>query len=738
MASGQLWYFANSLESEPLGTIELCNYIITYAPTKIRPYAFLLTGVTSQFSTYHICAMSPESCLKWFDEIAKETKLPSPRDMPSPTVNSPATRKLQRNKSNPNHITEKTSINSQSGRRKSKSLIAIESNLKRRVTPANYVDKILDELTVEEDSSYLFTDDNTIDGRKLSKAMKWSKLEDCPSKSAVSVMVNPSSPLSIESQYKVQARPPPPFSLATSPNPSPSPSPSPSPTPSPTPSPCSGANPAYVKPPLPPQTRTPIRAYAGPSVPSVPSVPVSSPQASNSQQSLLQKPAPPQGSSSEYRLSPKTRERRTARTYTGDSLPKEYCPGGSPSPEAKIVEIDLRMPEKDTKKGEISCSPENIKCEKSPIKMAQWRNAPSLSSSSDPTDQQLENKWIRNPGSVPKPRGNITGAHRNISAAAIIAMAADEKKNKFEKLKDKYLSQRDPYALYSVGQAIGTGSVGSVMLGVTDNGTKVAIKRLEREKKGKDRLPLILREIEIIATSQHPNIVGYIESFEMGDELWVVMEYMSGGSLYDLVQRYPGGFFFSEVEVAYIIAETLNAIAFLHSLKRIHRDIKVDNILFGRDGAIKLADFGTAVQLTLQRIKRTTFAGTPYYMAPELIRKIPYNEKVDIWSLGITVIELIEGEPPYYDLDPQTALEAIAKSDGINAAIGLDIKNASNDARDFVDDCLQFDPADRPSAMSLLNHRYLRTAVTKEHFQRKIATIVSPESEGPKDGCVLF
>lgn len=88
-------------------------------------------------------------------------------------------------------------------------------------------------------------------------------------------------------------------------------------------------------------------------------------------------------------------------------------------------------------------------------------------------------------------------------------------------------------------------------------------------------MPLILREIEIIATSQHNNIVKYIESFEMGDELWVVMEYMSGGSLYDLVQKYSTGFVFTESEVAYVIAETLHAVAFLHSLKRIHRDIKV-------------------------------------------------------------------------------------------------------------------------------------------------------------------
>lgn len=149
-----------------MGSIQLINYVITYAPTKIRPYAFLLTGISPQFPAYHICAMSPESCLKWFDEIAKETKLPSPRDMPVSKDKAPCS---------PNHL-KMNSANMRGSdnraRTKSKTLMSIETNIQKRATPTNFIDKILDQLTVEEDDTYLdlFADDDSIDGRIFRKA----------------------------------------------------------------------------------------------------------------------------------------------------------------------------------------------------------------------------------------------------------------------------------------------------------------------------------------------------------------------------------------------------------------------------------------------------------------------------------------------------------------------------------------------------------------------------------------
>eukprot|EP01126_Amoeba_proteus_P039106 TRINITY_DN4108_c0_g6_i5.p1 TRINITY_DN4108_c0_g6~~TRINITY_DN4108_c0_g6_i5.p1 ORF type:complete len:224 (+),score=46.13 TRINITY_DN4108_c0_g6_i5:1517-2188(+) len=205
----------------------------------------------------------------------------------------------------------------------------------------------------------------------------------------------------------------------------------------------------------------------------------------------------------------------------------------------------------------------------------------------------------------------------------------------------------------------------------------------------------------------------------MGDELWVVMEYMSGGSLYELVKLYPMGFSFSEPEISFIIRETLLAIDFLHSMNRIHRDIKIDNILFSRDGSVKLADFGTAVQLTIERMKRNTLAGTPYYMAPELIARQPYDHRVDIWSLGIAIIELVEGEPPFYNLDPPDALRAISQVEG---QIGFQSSNQSNQLQDFLSRCLQRDPRLRSPSGTLLNHAFLSNIVTKEEFGRKVST----------------
>jgi len=141
----------------------------------------------------------------------------------------------------------------------------------------------------------------------------------------------------------------------------------------------------------------------------------------------------------------------------------------------------------------------------------------------------------------------------------------------------------------------------------------------------------------------------------------------------------------------------------------------VDNILVTTDGTVKLADFGTAVQLTFQRLRRTTLAGTPYYMAPELIQRIPYNEKVDIWSLGITVVEMMNGKPPFYELDPREALDAIV----LKGVRGLIDPKQTDLIKDFVNKCcLCPNPADRANTTQLLAHPFLANAATKEQFYK--------------------
>jgi len=228
-----------------------------------------------------------------------------------------------------------------------------------------------------------------------------------------------------------------------------------------------------------------------------------------------------------------------------------------------------------------------------------------------------------------------------------------------------------------------------------------------------------------------------LETYHVQDELWVIMEYMSGGSLYDIVKLWARGCRLEENSIAYSLGKVIKALEFLHSRKRIHRDIKVDNILVGMDGDVKLADFGTAVQLTFQRLRRTTVAGTPYYMAPELIQRIPYREKVDIWSVGITIVELVNGRPPFYELEPNDALNAIV----MRGVRGLTTPNLSEEIKDFVNNkCLCSEPDERASATDLLAHPFMNLACTKEDFARFLVQTYKmyKPAPPPTSGCIIL
>jgi len=252
------------------------------------------------------------------------------------------------------------------------------------------------------------------------------------------------------------------------------------------------------------------------------------------------------------------------------------------------------------------------------------------------------------------------------------------------------------------------------------------------------------------------NIIQYIESFEVGEELWVVLEYMNCGSLYDIVKLYPTGVKLKEDETAYCIFCILKALNFLHNKKRIHRDIKIDNILLNRDGTVKLADFGTAVQLTFQKLRRNTLAGTPYYMAPELIQKIPYKEKVDIWSIGITVLEILTGRPPFYNLSPQEALESIVQKGvqglptTLNQQHQMYQRPFSREVVDFVNNkCLVRDPDGRASTEELLQHQFVLKKCSQQQFAKflsffpegdteKVDATSIGESKSKDSGCTLL
>jgi len=184
------------------------------------------------------------------------------------------------------------------------------------------------------------------------------------------------------------------------------------------------------------------------------------------------------------------------------------------------------------------------------------------------------------------------------------------------------------------------------------------------------------------------------------------MEFMDGGCLTDILEEFDF-LQMSASTIALICRESLQGLAYLHSYHRIHRDIKSDNLLLSLNGEIKLADFGYAAQLTEGKSKRQTIVGTPYWMAPELIRGHEYTAKVDIWSLGIMVMEMCEGEPPYMEFPPLRALFLITTK-GIP---GLKEPNKwSPELRNFTHLCLDIECETRQDSKTLLEHPFIKSS----------------------------
>ncbi|XP_051834862.1 serine/threonine-protein kinase 10 [Antechinus flavipes] len=278
----------------------------------------------------------------------------------------------------------------------------------------------------------------------------------------------------------------------------------------------------------------------------------------------------------------------------------------------------------------------------------------------------------------------------------------------------------DPNEVWEIVGELGDGAFGKVYKAKNkETGELAAAKVIET--KSEEELEDYIVEIEILATCDHPYIVKLLGAFYHDGKLWIMIEFCPGGAVDAIMLELDRGL--TEPQIQVICRQMLEALAYLHSKKIIHRDLKAGNVLMTLDGDIKLADFGVSAKNLKTLQKRDSFIGTPYWMAPEVVmcetmKDTPYDYKADIWSLGITLIEMAQIEPPHHELNPMRVLLKIAKSDPPTL---LTPSKWSLEFRDFLKTALDKNPETRPSAAQLLEHPFVSKITSNKALRELVA-----------------
>ncbi|KAI3648875.1 hypothetical protein MP228_006729 [Amoeboaphelidium protococcarum] len=286
----------------------------------------------------------------------------------------------------------------------------------------------------------------------------------------------------------------------------------------------------------------------------------------------------------------------------------------------------------------------------------------------------------------------------------------------------------DPSQHLTMLTKIGEGSYGSVYKVLHKaTSTLAALKIVPVDQENGETIEDLMKEIEVMRGLDSRGIVKLFGSWFLEEKLWMLIEYCAAGSVSDIMKVCKCTM--TEQEIACIMKQVMEGLAYLHERKKIHRDIKAGNILINDKGEAKLADFGVAGQLSDSVAKRNTVIGTPFWMAPEIIMEVGYNTGADIWSIGITCIEMHDGKPPYHNIHPMRAIFIIPSKPPATLEKPQSVSAAFNK---FIARCLTKSPDQRPTALELLKDPFIVNApsVNSGALTEKVARAVELISQG--------